>query len=350
MKTSVFDYICCPKCSGKLRQDIAELDRTEIITGRAMCTVCNRIYPIINGVVRMVDYELLDDRQAQTLGVFSAKWNHFGEVTIDEKAFAISREWLFSRYGWGDDGGVVNYFADKNIILDAGSATGRYANYFANISGKTVFGAEISDGVDTAFKYYRETPNVHFVQASITELPFKQEMFDFILCDGVLHHTTNPRDNFRKLVSLLSKGGELAIYLYHIGNPLREMTDDFARAAMTKCTIDESLKISHLMTDIAEEIFNSNAKVVIPQRLEKLDIDPGEYSFYELMLYKVFKLHWDPSVNFDKNLATNFDWFAPANAYRYTGDEIFTWFQEEGLKIVHQDISQRGISIRGKKY
>lgn len=349
MKTNAFNHICCPKCFGDLNKIVIKQDDNEIINGQAVCAVCNQIYPIENGVVRMVDYDLLDPRQLQTMDVFSTQWRNFGDITIDEKAFVISRQWLFSRYGWGDDNGVAAYLVDKDMILDAGSATGRYANFFAKVSGKTVFGAEISDGVDVAFSHFHETPNVHYIQASITELPFRPGTFNFIMCDGVLHHTTDPRENFRKLITLLCKGGEVAIYLYHIGNPLREMTDDFLIDALSKRSMAENLRISRRMTELAEELYNSGARVVIPDRLEKLDIEAGEHSLYELMLYKVFKLHWDPNVSFEKNWSTNFDWFAPVNAYRYTGDEILIWFKEEGLIILHQDISQRGISIRGRK-
>ena len=38
--------------------------------------------------------------------------------------------------------------------------------------------------------------------------------FDFIYCQEVLHHTTNPFFAFKNLVNLVAPEGEIAIYVY----------------------------------------------------------------------------------------------------------------------------------------
>jgi SAM-dependent methyltransferase len=212
-----------------------------------------------------------------------------------------------------------------------------------------VFGAEIGEGVEIAQSNFGETENLHFVQASVTDLPFAEGIFDFILCDGVLHHTSTPRETFEKLCQFLKPDGEIAIYVYHVGNPLRELTDSFFTEALSNKSMQENLAVSRTLTELAQELAESDARVIVPSRLEMLDINPGEYSLHELVLWKIIKLHWNPAVGFEKNWATNFDWFAPVNAFRFTGDEIIGWFNGLGLEILHSDINQGGISIRAKK-
>lgn len=345
---NVLEHLRCPRCQAEFSHSVRRQTAGAITDGKMRCEN-GHDFPIVDAVPRFVCDDLLDSQQLQTREVFSTQWNQFGEVTIDEQAFSISRQWMFDRYGWGDDAGVQDFLKDKRLILDAGSASGRYANYFAQISGNTVFGAEIGQGVDIAQAHFGANDNLHFVQASITHLPFALGIFDFILCDGVLHHTTHPRETFHQLVQYLKPGGQIAWYVYHVGNPLREMTDDIFIRALAREDMDTILAISKTMTELAQEFAESGATVNVPTRLEKLDINPGQYSLFELIFWKVIKLHWDPAVGFDKNWSTNFGWFGPANAFRFNDQEVMSWAKECELSILHSDISQRGISIRAQK-
>jgi ubiquinone/menaquinone biosynthesis C-methylase UbiE len=47
------------------------------------------------------------------------------------------------------------------------------------------------------------------------KLPFGDASFDYIHCDGVIHHTPNPEEILAEFVRLLSHGGEARIYAYH---------------------------------------------------------------------------------------------------------------------------------------
>jgi len=55
------------------------------------------------------------------------------------------------------------------------------------------------------------------VSASALELPFAPESFDFVHCNGVLHHTLDPRTGFAELVRVLKPGGTLFVSLYGKG-------------------------------------------------------------------------------------------------------------------------------------
>ena len=42
---------------------------------------------------------------------------------------------------------------------------------------------------------------------SVLKLPFKNNSFDFVLCQGVMHHTTNPVKAVKECYRVLRKGG-----------------------------------------------------------------------------------------------------------------------------------------------
>lgn len=53
--------------------------------------------------------------------------------------------------------------------------------------------------------------------ASALALPFAAESFDFVHCNGVLHHTRDPRQGFRELVRVARPGGTIFVSLYGRG-------------------------------------------------------------------------------------------------------------------------------------
>ena len=56
--------------------------------------------------------------------------------------------------------------------------------------------------------------NVHFVQASIYEPPFRTGAFDGVYCIGVVQHTPDPQQTMRTLPRMLRPGGRIAVTAY----------------------------------------------------------------------------------------------------------------------------------------
>ena len=75
----------------------------------------------------------------------------------------------------------------KPKALEIGIGGGRYSTYLANNSIETI-------GIDptiTLLKYVSERVNAKFIRASATDLPFKKDTFDLIICIELLHHFTD---------------------------------------------------------------------------------------------------------------------------------------------------------------
>ena len=137
---------------------------------------------------------------------------------------------LWEKIGHTDDRALVTqflynvglpgeWFSGKRS-LDAGCGSG-FAIKVLRILGSTCHSCDI--GVD-AVRRLRATlepadPEAaeHLINASVLALPYDAESFDFVHCNGVLHHTTDPRGGFNELVRVTRPGGVLFVGIYGRG-------------------------------------------------------------------------------------------------------------------------------------
>jgi carbamoyltransferase len=102
-------------------------------------------------------------------------------------------------------------------VLEVGCGTGQLSN-FLGVSCRRVVGTDLclnSLRLANAFRREQGLNRVRFVQSNLFRPPFHPGQFDVILCNGVLHHTSDPRGGFHGLVPLLRPGGYLLIGLYN---------------------------------------------------------------------------------------------------------------------------------------
>jgi len=141
---------------------------------------------------------------------YSSKWRIFEDVAFSERDMEFQYNWYISRFGFKNEEGLKKFLESKSCILDAGCGVGKAIGWFSNFSRGKVFGVDISaDTISIAYKHYGMRPNVHFIQADIRNLPFKREIFDYISCDQVIHHTPDPEATFDHLVKFLRIGGQI---------------------------------------------------------------------------------------------------------------------------------------------
>ena len=86
------------------------------------------------------------------------------------------------------------------------------------ISCRIVVGTDIclnSLRLGEEFRRKHGLDRVRFVQMNLFRPCFRPAQFDVILCNGVLHHTSDPYGAFRGLLPLLKPGGHVIIGLYN---------------------------------------------------------------------------------------------------------------------------------------
>ncbi|MEW6102536.1 MAG: class I SAM-dependent methyltransferase [bacterium] len=110
-----------------------------------------------------------------------------------------------------------NFFKDK-ICLDAGCGLDRAVASMKMHGGKVVIGIDIAiENLKKARELNKEEKNVYFIQASTLKLPFKDEIFDFVHCSGVLHRTISPLSGSMELTRCLKTKGKIYLGLYGKG-------------------------------------------------------------------------------------------------------------------------------------
>ena len=205
---------------------------TEIINGVLLSTKEKIYYPIYNGVPRMLTYHC---------GVFSDFYQKFqskiemelGDYSLPALASPIgeksvirsfSTEWL--EYDWNPEKywkidsdhmyRSMRFMLDlENIpiinkqVLEVGIGIGGIADSISSNDGCELVGLDLSYAVDAAYKNFRNNLFFHIVQASAFRLPFKEDTFDYVYSQGVLHHSSNPRQCFVNVSKLPKKNKKL---------------------------------------------------------------------------------------------------------------------------------------------
>lgn len=202
MRSELLRLLVCPTCQASLDCAATEQDATaDILAGTLTCTGCRASYPITNGIPRFVPTE-------NYAASFGYQWNRFREEQIDSLNGApLSERRFVTETGW-----TPAWLAGK-WILDAGCGAGRFLE-IASRSGCQVVGVDITNAVDAARETLKDRRNVHLVQASIYELPFRPGAFDGCYCIGVIQHTPDPLRSVQALPRLLKPGGQLALTIY----------------------------------------------------------------------------------------------------------------------------------------
>lgn len=64
MKESLMDILCCPVDKSELELEVDEEDDEEILEGRLICTECEEIYPIEDGIPNLLPPDMREEAAA----------------------------------------------------------------------------------------------------------------------------------------------------------------------------------------------------------------------------------------------------------------------------------------------
>ena len=112
----------------------------------------------------------------------------------------------------------------KKNVLEVGCGTGQLSNYFAIGTNNNIIGLDptkASLNLAKNFSRKNEINNIKFVNADVFDDVLKDNFFDFIWTNGVLHHTKDPYGAFKILIKSLKKEGYVLVGLYNKFGRLR---------------------------------------------------------------------------------------------------------------------------------
>jgi ubiquinone/menaquinone biosynthesis C-methylase UbiE len=116
--------------------------------------------------------------------------------------------------------GIPPSVFDGRLCLDAGCGGGRGSVLMARAGAARVVACDLSEqNIDSTGRAARRfgLTNIETRRASLLDLPFPDETFDVVWCNGVIHHTVNPDGALSELARVLKTGGHLWLYVYGSG-------------------------------------------------------------------------------------------------------------------------------------
>ena len=329
MKLKLINLLACPKCKQELSCEAHKKDENDgILEGVLNCAKCGEDFPITNGIPRFVP---LDNYGSS----FGYQWNLFRKEQIDShNGTDLSAKRFWSETGWTKE------FLKGKWILDAGCGAGRFLDV-SSTSEAEVVGIDISNAIDAAKENLQGRENVHFVQASIYELPFKEEIFDACYCIGVIQHTPDPAKTMACLPKILKEKGQLAVTIYekrkwftrlHSKYLLRPITNRLPQPFLLKL-IKGGMPIFFPLTNV----------------LFRLPI-LGKYFMFAIPIANYVN---EPRLSEEQRKAwailDTFDMLAPAYDQPQTELEARTALLETGLSEI-QRLSNPGLNLIGEKH
>lgn len=289
------------------------------------------------------------EQSKQTHKSFSDKWQQNKTLAFSETLRDGSHivDWILRRNGFSVPEKFSQHLSSKRNILDAGCGNGRvtallhsYAHSEANLVGIDLTSAEVA------------TENLSYLdRVSVSQKDLLGDLsdlgkFDFIYCQEVLHHTTDPKQAFLNLCNRLDRGGEIAIYVYKKKGPVREFSDDLIRDQVSGLTYEEAMAEMEGLTDLGRALTDVDAKVSVPD-IKLLGIPAGDYDVQRLLYHFFLKCFWNPNLKYEENVAINYDWYHPQLCSRHTLEEVLGWFKSAQLKVIHSYVDFYGITVRG---
>ncbi len=106
----------------------------------------------------------------------------------------------------------------KKKVLEVGCGTGQLSIYFSLGTNNQIVAfdpTKQSLNLAKTFAHKNKITNIEFVNADIFDDVLVDEFFDFIWCNGVLHHTKKPYKAFETVAKSLKCNGYILIGLYN---------------------------------------------------------------------------------------------------------------------------------------
>lgn len=299
MKKDMLHMLRCPQCrNADLELSVSRQDDSgEIVEGTLVCKNDGREFQINNGIPRFVDsIGQLHDTKAK----FEYQWKTWGgDEVIFGRTKEESKAYFLKYMGFNLN---ESYLANK-VTLDAGCGHGRFVEIFSEMGASRSVGIDLGEGIYVAKKRNHARKNVDLAQGNLLELPFQDNTFDYIWCNGVAHHTPDAKRVVRNLSEALKPGGYVNIWLYPKGGFLWEASQSFLRAITTRLPPS----VLYFLTYLAVPI-----------------------------LY--FVPTWsgtNPRKNTWKECAqVIYDWYSPKYQSHHTVQEVVEWFREFGFSEI----------------
>ena len=275
--TEHLDIFACPACRGGLKID------NDVIK----CIKCHSCYQVEDGIPLLFCPNEWDGSKKDVTNMVrqfyeKTPFPNYEEFENVGDLIQKAQAGIFAR--------LLNEQVPFNIrVLEVGCGTGQLSN-FLGVAHRIVFGTDMclnSLKLGQEFKRKNSLEGVGFYQMNLFRPIFREESFPFVICSGVLHHTSAPFAGYQSISRLVKKGGYIIVGLY---NRYGRMATDMRR--------------------IIFEVFSNRFKFLDPRLRDK---NIGELK----------KLTWF------------MDQYKNPHESKHTIREVLRWFAQTGFDFVN---------------
>lgn len=158
---------------------------------------------------------------------------------------------------------VASLISEKTVLLDAGCGEKGIMNKY---KGKN----RLSVGIDLSLEALKKNDSLDYLLMSgVEKLPFKDEIFDIVICQWVGEHLKEPKLVYKEFARVLKRNGHLIIVTNSVYNPIM-----FVSAVLPAKTRDK-LKEKVFPSEIKEDTFPTYYKCNSKKAFEKVLSDLG---------------------------------------------------------------------------
>lgn len=335
---------------------------SSIDSGLLICQECNIWFPIIYGLPILLPYTTESHKEfiavhGNSIRKLGTKFRSPNLPPVIGEQFVLrsfSKEWLDYSYDgviweWSYDDRKALFLAEIGWepvspspcrFIEIGCGLGLVTAFSVEYFQGEAVGVDLSLAAMRAANRYKDHPFLHFVQASLWQLPFALEAFDLVYSHGVLHHTHDTRKAFQNIASLCKSGGRVYIWVYGRNDTKVNLLRQFA----------------YMIEKVARPLFAR-----MPTRVANIAITPIALVY--------IMVNWGQRKTGSKRKAYNYrralhaarDRFTPFFAFRTDPETVATWFYETGFKDLHlvekmegpasaRDALHFNIGLRGIKH
>ena len=301
----------------------------------------------IEGNFISLDSQSQSLNQQQTNDAFSDKWSSYVESKEKERLYQFQREWYLTLYGFASEDELREHLSGCQTIFDAGCGLGYKAAWLAELAPHAlVVGMDFSTAARQAAETYSSQSNLFFVQGDIADTGFHGGVFDYVNCDQVIMHTENPEATFAELTRISRRpNGEIACYFYAKKALPRELLDDHFRTACSELSREELWQMSEQLTELGKRLTALNISIDSPE-IPSLGIKGGKQDIQRFIYWNVLKCVGNEELGDETSVVTNYDWYSPSNARRFSEEEVHALAEENGLNETYFHAEEACYSCR----
>ena len=273
-------------------------------------------FPIVNGIPRFVEQHNYTDN-------FGFQWNRFQKTQIDResKNSSFSKERFFTATNWDKED-----LSGKDV-LEVGSGAGRFTQIVLDHTEANLYSLDYSDAVSANLKNNgHHGERLKLYQASIYDMPFRDNTFDKVFCFGVLQHTPDFRKSIQCLVDKVKPGGEIIVDFYPIKGWFTKISAKYMLRPFTK-------KMSHekLLNKIER---NANRLIKTYYFFDKLGMAMVAHRFIPMAdIKRTMPANLSKESLREWVILDTFDMFSPAYDNPQPISKVIDWMRESGVEV-----------------